>query len=259
LAKRFVIAAALHALACSSGAEDDASAGDANAGRDRAAGADALIVPEGLTVIALAGGNGVLDVIALTLRTGLNSTELFAALRNHGDIPACSAAFSVELFDKTEQSLAAGIGGLLTQRFYRLTDGSESIAACVAPGEVTMAAVTDLPADIVLEDVGHAVYRCPYHALDVVPIDGLTIGQVKSAAGSAGTAYTGTLVNGLDVAIENPSVTIFPVNRVGRPLGAAIGSGTVEIPPGGRWVFETNAVHEPGVGYFAYPAAALVN
>ena len=72
---------------------------------------------------ALAGGNGVLDVIALTLREGPSRVEVYAALRNDGDVSACSAAFSVELFDTTEHSLAAGIGGLLTQHFYRLTDG----------------------------------------------------------------------------------------------------------------------------------------
>ena len=165
-------AAALLALACSSGTMRE------RCGRERSD--DALIVPEGLTVTALAGGNGVLDVIALTLRKGPSSTELYAALRNDGDVPACSAAVSVELFDEAEQSLAAGISGLLTQHFYRLTDGSGTIAACVGPGDVTMAAVMDLPSDIAIEDVEYIVYRCPYFALDVVPIDGLSISHVKS-------------------------------------------------------------------------------
>lgn len=247
LAKRFLIpAAALLPVACSTSAEEDT-------------GDETLIVPEGLSVTALAGGNGVLEVIALTLRKGPDSTEVYVALKNEGDIPACSAAVSVELFDKTEQSLAAGIGGLLTQHFYRRTDGSGTIAACVAPGDVTIAAVTDLPSDIVVEDVGYVVYRCPYFALDVVPIAGLTVRQVKSVTGSAGTTYTGSLVNGLDVAVSNPSVTVFPVNRVGRPLGVATGSGTVEIQPGGSWAFETSAVGERGADYFAYPAGALEN
>src|SRR5262245_10680978 len=103
-------------------------------------GDDALIVPEHLTVTALAGGNGVLNVTALTLSEGPSSTELFAALKNEGDVPACTAAFSVELFDDADQSLASGIGGLLSQHFFRLTDGSDAIAACVGPGDVTMAA-----------------------------------------------------------------------------------------------------------------------
>jgi hypothetical protein len=123
-----VSAAAIILLACSSSTDDGNATDD-----------DALIFPEGVRVTALAGGNGVLDVIALTLRNGPHSIELYAALRNTGDVPACSAAVSFELFDKAEQSLAAGISGLLTQHFYRLTDGSRTIAACVGPGDVSMA------------------------------------------------------------------------------------------------------------------------
>ncbi|WP_437493996.1 hypothetical protein WME75_21620 [Sorangium sp. So ce1014] len=267
LAKRLLIpAAVLLPLACSSeasfssgGAPAQTSGGEASGGAGAGGdlGDDALIVPEDLTVVALPGGNGVLNVIALTLRKGPTHTELYAALRNDGDIPACSAAVSVELYDKTGQSLAAGINGLLTQHFYRLTDGSGAIAACVGPGDVTMAAVTDLPSDIVIEDVEHVVYRCPYFALDVAPIDGLTISQVKAVTRGAATAYTGMLLNGLDVAVSSPSATVFSVNRVGRPLGVAIGSGTVQIPPGGSWAFETNTVDTPGPDQAAYPAAAI--
>ena len=292
LAKRWLIAAAALLLpACSNGTEDAAASGGASSGGATSggggatqtggiaggvgaeggtagfggnggtpsggAGDDALIVPAGLTVMALEGGNGVLDVIALTLRKGPTNTELYAALRNVGDRPACSAAVSIELYDKNQSSLAVGIGGLLTQHFYRVSDGSDAIAACVGPGDVAVGAITDLSPDIAIEDVGYAVYRCPYFALDVVPIEGLAISQVKSVTSSAGTAYTGTLVNGLDVAMGNPSVAVFPVNRVGRPLGMATGSGTVEIPPGGSWAFETNAVDALGVDQFAYAAGEL--
>jgi hypothetical protein len=229
---------------------------------------DALIVPEGLDVTALAGGNGVLTLIALTLRRGARGLELFAALRNEGERPACDAALSVELFDQNEQSLAAGIGGLHSAHFYRLTDGSDSLAACVGPGEVSMAALRDWPAELALEDVGFVVYRCPYFALDVVPIAGLSLRQLKSARSSAGMAYTGTLVNELDVAVTNPSVTVFPVNRVGRPLGAALASATLELRPGGSWAFETDSLEArgsareqnldvPGADFVAYPAGAL--
>jgi hypothetical protein len=218
---------------------------------------DTRIVPEGIDVTPLAGGNGVFDVIALTLRKGARGTELYIALKNNGDVPACSAAVSVELFDKAELSLAAGIGGLLTPHFYRLTDGSGTLAACVGPGEVTVAALMDLPTDLEIDEVGTIVYRCPYFALDVIRVAGLTINQVKSRMGSEGTTYTGTLVNELDVALENPSVTIFPVNSVGRPLGVATASSALTIRSGESWAFETDSVDTPGVDYVAFPAGAL--
>ncbi|WP_437943264.1 FxLYD domain-containing protein [Sorangium sp. So ce281] len=251
LTKRFLIpAAVLLPLACSSEVSDGARVGGDT-------GNEVLVVPEDLTIIALPGGNGVLNVIALTLRKGPTNTELYAALRNDGNTPACSAALSVELYNKAQQSVASGINGLLTQHFYRVTDRPDAIAACVGPGDVTMTAITDLPSDIVIEDVGYVVYRCPYFALDVVPIDGLTTSEVKAVTGGAGTVYTGTLFNGLDVAVRDPSVTVFSVDRVGRPLGVAIASGTVQIPPGGSWAFETNTVDTPGADQAAYPAGAM--
>jgi hypothetical protein len=242
----------------STSTHDDGNAGEMD-GSGGEAGSDALVVPEGLTIMPLAGGNGVLDLIALTLRKGPSNTELYAAMRNDGDVPACDPGLSVELFDKTQQSLATGISALLTKHFYRLTDGSGTIASCVGPGDVAMAAVTDLSSDIVIDDVGYVVYRCPYFALDVAPVDGLSVSQVQSVTNSAGTAYAGTLLNGFDAAVSNPAVTVFPVNHVGRPLGVATGSGTADIPPGDTWAFETNTVDDPGVDYVAYPTAALMN
>jgi hypothetical protein len=216
---------------------------------------DASIVPEGLDVTALPGGNGVFNVIGLTLRPGPSHGELYVALRNDGQTPACSPAFSVELFDKAEQSVAAAVGGLLVRRFYRLTDGSDTIAACVAPGEVTMVAITDLPADMVIEDVSRVVYWCNYWVLDVVPGEGISIADVRTVAGAAGVAYAGTVVNGFDVPVSSPSVAIFPVNHVGRPLGVALGRGTAPVPPGGSWEFETSTVSDAGVAHAAYPAS----
>ena len=217
---------------------------------------DALFVPRSLTITPLPGGNGVLEVRAFTLQEGANGAEIFAALKNVGGTPACSAGFSVELYDEAGESLAVGISGLLTQRFYRVVDG-EGIAACVGPGDVTMAAITDLPSELRVTDVASAVYRCPYFALDVAPIAGMTIIDVKTATGNAGTTYTGSLVNGFDVTVSNPSVRVFPLNRAGRPLGVTAATGTVVIPPGDSWAFETSPVAVAGMEYAAFPAGAL--
>ena len=203
------------------------------------------------------GGCGVLHVTALTLRQGPSNVELYVALRNDGSAPACSPAFTAEVFDKSEQSLAQGLGGLLVQHFYRLADGSGTIAACVGPGDVSMIAIRDLPSDLQLQDVSQVVYRCNYWALQVTPIPGISISGVKAVARDGGVAYAGTLVNELDVALNNPSVAIFPVNRGGRPLGVALGGATLQLAPGSRWDFETDAVSEPGVDQAAYPASGL--
>jgi hypothetical protein len=141
------------------------------------------------------------------------------------------------------------------QHFYRLADGSDTIAACVAPGDVAMIAITDLPSEIAIEAVGRVVYWCNYWALDVVASDGIGITDVRAVARGAGVAYAGTLVNGFDVPLSSPSVAIFPVNRGGRPLGAALGRGTAPVAPGDSWDFETSSVSEVGVDQAAYPAS----
>jgi hypothetical protein len=112
-----------------------------------------------------------------------------------------------------------------------------------------------LPSTIVVDEVGYLVYHCNFFALDVVPIDGFTLSDVESVPTSTGTAYTGTFVNGLFVAVSNPSVTVFPVNSAGRPLGTAIATGTDDVAPSASWTFETSAVGVSGVNQFAYPTA----
>ena len=240
-------------LACS----DAAAAADAGAERDGDDGHE-RIVPPSLTVSALPGGNGVLEVVALTLREGTSHHELYAALRNLGDVPACHAALAVELFDHDDRSLAAGINGLLTQDFYRLRDGSGSVAACVAPGATTMGAISDLPRDFALQDVATVVYRCPYFALEVDRIAGLAIDGLQRVDARDGSAYRGELLNGLDVAVSRPSVTVFALSRASRPLTVATSTSAQVLAPGERWSFETSAVSERGVDHAAaFPAGAL--
>lgn len=218
---------------------------------------DAPIAPKTLDVAPHASGCGKLSLSALTLRQGPSNAELYAALKNDGDTPACSPAFSVNLLDASEQSLAMEVGGLLVRSFYHLVDGSNTVAACVGPGEVTMLAITDLPADVRLDDVSRVEYWCNFWALEVTPIAGLSISQVEVVTSGAGVSYTGTLVNDFDLAVAAPSVAVFPINGAGRPLAVALGQGNTELPPGGSWSFETNLVSEPGVAYAAYPAGGL--
>jgi hypothetical protein len=129
-----LVAAALLPLACSSGAQEGGGggsnadgagttgaggggasgkdgavapdggndAGGANGGPD---GDDALIVPEGLVVTLEPGGAGVLDLFALTLRDGPDGLELYAALRNDGDVrlamPPSRSSFTTRLGNRS--------------------------------------------------------------------------------------------------------------------------------------------------------------
>lgn len=251
-----LLAVSVLPLACSGTPEEHVLATAGTSGSAAESGGDtsndAAVAPESLQVTPHPGGCGALDVIALTLRAGPSHGELYAALKNEGSAPACSPAFSIQLFDETEQLLASGLASLLVQRFYRLVDGSGTIAACVGPGDVSMVAITDLPADLALADVARVEYWCNFWALDVVEGDGIRIEDVRAVAGDGGVAYTGVLGNDFDVPVDSPGVAVFPLNRAGRPLGVARGKSTVAVPPGGRWDFETDAVDDGGVGFAAY-------
>jgi hypothetical protein len=212
-----------------------------------------LVAPVDLKVAERPGGCGVLEATALTLKSGATGIELYAALRNAGGSLACSAAFSVELFDSSEQSVAAGVGGLLMKRFYRLGDGSGGKAACLAPGDVTLIALRDLSPDVTPEQVSRVEYWCNFWALDVVPFGELEVSEVASVASSEGATFTGVLINGLDEPLPAPAVAVFPLTQDGRPLGVALAEDSEALPPGGRWSFETNAVSERGATVAAFP------
>jgi len=210
----------------------------------------------------LDGAGEGLSLVALTLLQRLSGAELYAAVKNDSDTSACDAAITIEFLDREEQSLAAWVGGLYSGQLYRRSDGTDAILACLDPGELAMLGSTELPDEVRVEEVGALVYRFTYFDRDVlpfevVPIDTLTVSQLQSVSLVSGSAFTGTFENGLDVAVSDPIVTVFPLNGVGRPLGMATSSDSVAIPPGGTWMFETSPVNDPGVDRVVYPGAFI--
>ncbi len=190
---------------------------------------------------------------ALTLKPGPERLELYAALKNTGDTPVCSPAFSVELLDHEAQPLASGLTGLLVPSFYALTDDSGNIAACVAPGETAMGAIRDLPAELAHEHVGALVYFCNFWTLEGAPLVGLEIDDVRPIVGDGGAAFAGSLRNGFDVALSAPAVAVFALSASGRPLDLALAEGSDDVAPGETWEFETQVVSEPGAAQAAFP------
>ena len=215
-----------------------------------------LIVPEGIEVSAHVGNNSVFSAKALTIREGSDGPELYAAVRNDGDTAGCNAAFSVTLYDKDEQQLGTGVSGLMLRRFYRYVsmDGTEQVVGCVLPGDITMVAIRSLSMDAPIEAVRRVEYSSQYWTLpDLVPIAGVSVSEVKAVNRSGGVAYTGALVNGLDMPLSNPTVAVYPLSSVGRPLGVAYGAAALDVAPGSSWNFETSTVSPAGASFDAYP------
>ena len=113
----------------------------------------------------------------------------------------------------------------------------------------------DLSPTLDLDNLGYAVYRNPYFGIPVDRIGALSVSDVVPTTTDAGTSCTGTLLNDIDVTIMNPTVMLFPVNRVGRPLGMVTGTDTVELEPGETWSFQTSS-DVAGVDYAAYVTAS---
>ena len=253
------------------GSASAASAGGSagrDAGTDTALGTggqsddDALIVPQGLDVELEQGGAGTFTLQALTLRDESDGLANYASLDNTGDVAACDAAFKVQLFDKNDQPLGSYISGLYTSHFYLYTlpDGSTTIAACASVGDVSMAKIDTMATNITVADVGKVVYYYTYFVLDsAVLIEGLTLSQANGVMTDAGTAYAGTMVNNLSTTVTGPSVTVFTLTHVGRPLDMVRAEDSSQVPAGGSWPFQTSAPTFPGVDFAAFPSASFSN
>ena len=227
---------------CSSGSEP--------AGDDRA------FVPEDLPNSNVNGKDEGLTLIAFTLQQGAaGHLELLSAARNDGDTPACQPGMTTELFDKAGQHVTSVGSVLQTDRFYRLGDGT--VIVCVDPGQISMASA-DVPDSVALDELGSLAHLFPSFTVQgIVPVSGLVLSQVHGVLAGGGTAYLGSLTNSLDVAVGSPRVSVFPTNRVGRPIAVATSGTTMALSAGQSWSFETSSVADSGVAYLAFPAASI--
>lgn len=226
------------------------------------AGIEPLFVPESVVVSRLDSAVGGLEVIASTLKEGPNGPEFYAALRKTGEGSACDASFTIEFYDKTEQSMGAWLGAVYGRQLYW---GAETgvVIACVDPGELAMVALVDEPPTIDIDEVAFITYRLSYFDKGVIPFEitllkSPTVADVQSIPSDAGMSFSGVLENGLDATIRDPSVAIFVVTEGGRPLGMVNASENIDIPAGDRWDFETNRLDEVGADVVAFPYGSIV-
>jgi hypothetical protein len=239
-------------LGCSGGAETP------ERGRDAVPAGEPLFVPEDLSNTELDGEGG-LRLVAFTLEARATGLSLFAAVKNEGDTPACDPGMMTHFIDRSEQLVASAGARLYGGRLYRVGSEPNVVVSCVDPGQLAMAASTDLPESLVLEELGYLQHTFPAFTVDhLAAVEGdVTVGDVETISNDAGSVYTGTLRNGLDTPVSQPRVVIFPLSRAGRPLDMATSSASVTIPPGGVWPFETISVAEHGVAHAAFPAVTI--
>lgn len=213
-------------------------------------------VPESLSNTPLTGqvADG-LTLIAFTLEQGAIRLSLYASIRNDRTTPACEAGMTTYFIDKAGQVVTTATSVLESAHFYRLDTGV--VIRCLAPGEIAMTGLAELPPEIVLEELGSLQHAFPAFTVDnIVAVDALAVSDVALVTTGVGTLYAGTLRNELEVSVSSPRVTVFPVNRVGRPLTMATASAS-NLPASSAWSFETDNVNTSGVGFAAYPTATF--
>ncbi len=227
---------------------DAVEAGDARA-----------FVPEALPNTEAPGAEGGLTLVAFTLVRRDEGLDLYAAARNDGPTPICEPGMTTDFVDGDERLVGSAGTELYSGRYFRLEDGSGAILSCVPPGELAMGASLALPEAIVLEELAFLRHSFPAFIVpELVPVNALTLRDVEAVRTGAGTEYSGTFVNELELGVTNPRVVVFPLNRVGRPLGVASSQATLAVPPGGSFGFVTSTVGDSGAGHAAFPGASIV-
>jgi hypothetical protein len=242
--RRFMKWASLLALAlcgCSSKTMEQGGAGDSS-----------LFVPPELPHDVTAGEDTDLTLVALTLVKGpTGSSELYAAVRNDGTLPICEPGMLTNFFDDTGALLGSAGITLQAAQFYALDDGT--VIRCVSPGDTVMGGASTLPAGIVITELGRVEYAFPAFSMNgLTPVPGPTVTRLQAIRTLNGTAYAGTYTNALDLPAD-ATVSIFPTNAAGRPLGMATARAVEQVQPGDSWSFETNTVRDPGVSEAVYP------
>jgi hypothetical protein len=249
----FVAFTLMGALGCS-GKETDGTPG---AGGGGPTGDGRLFVPEDLPNTELQGQEGGLTLVAFTLEQHEGALQPFAAVKNEGSAPACGVGMMLDARDETGGLLTSTAGGVEAGHFYVVDDGSGVVLPCIPPGGIGMAALARFSQDLTLEALRSLEHSFPAFGVDVLPLSGVALSSLAVRRTVESGTYAGTFKNGLDVTVGDPTVAVFPLNRVGRPLGVARASGSTDVAPGGSWTFETTGVPDIGVGYAAFPGGSV--
>lgn len=222
-------------------------------GSDGVAPENSRYEPPGVTHVGL-NATAALRVYASTLVPSSSGLALYVGVCNQSQRYQCSAAMQVELYDEAGEVLGTVSNAVQSGRVFNVSESPYPIS-CVAPGQRGMAAITDLPSEVTLEQVKSLGYRFSVFQFDeAAPLASTRVTHVEPFAIGNLVAFRGTVTNDATVSLTNPVVSVFPLNTVGRPLGFATAGAAEEIPPGGTWSFETSAVAERGATHVAYAA-----
>jgi hypothetical protein len=225
-------------------------------------GASQAFVPKTVSFTELTDADQGVNVVAATLTQGPLGLEFYGSLRNDGETAACSGAIGIELFDAADQTLGAFNGGLFGAQIYRI-NGLDQAVGCIDPHQVGMAGIVNIDESLTLDQVASVVYRFTYFNAEffedgLTALDSFTVTDLELVEeGANQVVFSGALANSLDALVKDPSVTIFQVNDVGRPLGMVSVSRTEDLTPGTTWNFRTSSIDGAVESQFAFPSGTI--
>jgi hypothetical protein len=237
---------------------DGGSAGDGVAGSGGSSPSDTTLfspdIPRQYVGTVIEPG---MEIIALTIREDEYSDAVWlAAVENTSTDALCAVNMDVTFLDSGGAEIASG-SGILEVPLHRGSDGTGSLVRCLGPGQIgmTVGAYT-----LQAEDVPNvASMNYDFGALilvDAVPTNDITVTGVQIVdQGSGRYQFTGALNNDSTTPVTNPSVSIFGVNSVGRPLAEAGDIELTTVSAGSAWQFSTTSFSVPVEDYVAFPDA----
>lgn len=249
-ANLWLIGCGLVLTACGEVASDDRGAADSGAVGDTR-----LFVPD---IPSTYGGELAepdIEVLAFTLREDdVFGEQYLVAFRSTSvDRELCAIDVTTRFFDSGGASVALAQGSVETP-IARAASGG--LTNCLGPGQLGMqAAPLELMDGARLSDITSARWElAATERTDVVASTELEVTNVAAVpTGFGGYEYTGQLQNRTSSSVNDPSVSIFGVNAVGRPLFESSDVELTTIAPSSAWTFQTTpSFDEPHAGFVAF-------
>jgi hypothetical protein len=255
-------------IACSSAPGDDdgststEAAGGSGSATGGTPGEGELFVPARIKFSESADEGEGVDVVAATLDVGPSGQlQVLLALFNGAETGACSGGVGIEFFDLDEQPLGTATANMYGAGLYRADEYNLAVG-CIDPGQRGMAAATDIDAAIALQEVASVVYRFTYFSTEffaggLTPLTQFTVDSVMRVESAAGSGFSGVLHNGLEATVEEPTVIVFALDAVGRPVATVEVTGDEPLLPHEQWEFLTSPVFNAGVSEVTYALGDL--
>lgn len=183
------------------------------------------------------------EVFAFTVRRDptLGNLDFLAAIRNVSTLTLCSLDLRTRFFDASGLQIGSATG-LVETPPHRGSSGAGSLVDhCLGPGQIGMqSALLDLGSadESEIASATWSVYAL--NLTDAVPTTDVRVEGVTTTTSSGRSRFTGRVVNGTTGTVSYPSVSIFGVNAVGRPLFESSAISSTTLSPGASWTFETN-------------------